>query len=164
MASKVLFQPVPGKLGDVRVCFILLKPERCYKRRIESLFLTFEGIQNFNMSFFGDCHCYAWFFKKLSPTMPLAKIASHTVHLWECRGMVTTLLDLEVPQNTFVFELTFLSKWKWVSFEVQRRLGNAGVSSFLWHLDCHSLYLLFVGACKGLLCLYSVWASLYIVY
>ena len=61
--------------------------------------------------------------------MPLAEIAAHTVHLGECRGMVATSLGLEVPQKTFIFELTFPSRWKRSSSEVQRRLRNSGVSS-----------------------------------
>ena len=44
--------------------------------------------------------------------MPLAKIAVRrpTVHLKECSGLVATLLGLEVPQKTFVFEFNFSSR------------------------------------------------------
>ena len=63
-ASKVLFQLVPGKLGSVRACCILLKPALSHKQQIESLWFTLEGIEDLNISFFGDCHCCAQFFKE----------------------------------------------------------------------------------------------------
>ena len=47
---------------------------------------------------------------KSDPTIPLAKIAVHTVHLGGCSGLVATLLGLAVPQKTFVFEFTFPSR------------------------------------------------------
>ena len=55
---------------------------------------------------------------KIGPMIPLAKIAAHTVHLGECRGLVATLLGLVDPQKTFVFEFAFPSRWKWASSEV----------------------------------------------
>ena len=52
------------------------------------------------------------FSMKNGMTIPLAEIAVHTVHLEECSGLVATLLGGKVPQNTFVFEFTFPSRWK----------------------------------------------------
>ena len=66
---------------------------------------------------------------KIGPMMLLAEIAAYTVHLRECRGLVPTLLGLEDPQKTFVFEFAFQSRWKWASSDVQRRLRKLGVSS-----------------------------------